>query len=706
MARRRPACDDLGPDGCHAAARGRRGPRSRPGNGPDAHLDRDRAPERRPPGPTGPAPFLRACRRLAGRPHPGVVHAPGRPFAARVPRGPGRRATSSTPSPTPSWRPSSPSSRSAATASTPPSCSPTSWCRCTPSASGSTWCPGRGPVVAEPFRTGRRPGPPAPARARGRRRPTSPRRCGWSAARAGPRGAAHRLRRRPLHRGQLPGRGRAVAHLRQGEVLHARRPELWGSLVERLADMAVASLRAQVAAGASAVQLFDSWAGCLSPDEYRALRPPRHPPGAGGCVGARGCRHPALRRGHRRAAGLMGTAGADVVGVDWRVPLDEARRRVGPGHAVQGNLDPAICLAPAAVVAAETRRVLAAAGTEPGPRLQPGPRRAARDRPRHPGRRGRPGARRGTGRCRARRTRVGVLVMAHGTPARPGRDRGLLHPHPPGQPAVGRAAGRPAAALRRHRRAPPRWPPAPPPRWPAWPRRLEAAEPGRYLVRFGAKHTAPLIEEAAAGLAAAGVGAGGRAWSSPPTAPRWGRASTWPGRPRPWPTACPFTPVDAVVRGAGVRRAAGRAAARPPWPGSGRRPGVRSSCSPPTRCPSGWWPPATPTPTRWPRRRRRWPPRRAWPAAAPPGRWPGRAPAAPPSPGSGPTSCDGARRPGRRGLRRRGGLPDRLRLPTTSRSSTTSTSRPGRGRDGRAGLRPHRLAQRRPALPGASWPGW
>jgi uroporphyrinogen decarboxylase len=63
---------------------------------------------------------------------------------------------------------------------------------------------------------------------------------------------------------------------------------------------------------------------------------------------------------------LMREAGADVVGVDWRVPLDEARRRIGPGVAVQGNLDPAVCLADWSVVAQQTRQVLAEAGREPG----------------------------------------------------------------------------------------------------------------------------------------------------------------------------------------------------------------------------------------------------------------------------------------------------------------------------------------------------
>jgi uroporphyrinogen decarboxylase len=62
----------------------------------------------------------------------------------------------------------------------------------------------------------------------------------------------------------------------------------------------------------------------------------------------------------------MGAAGADVVGVDWRVPIDEARRRVGPHKAVQGNLDPVLCLAPWEVVEPAARDVLASAGETPG----------------------------------------------------------------------------------------------------------------------------------------------------------------------------------------------------------------------------------------------------------------------------------------------------------------------------------------------------
>jgi uroporphyrinogen decarboxylase len=146
--------------------------------------------------------------------------------------------------------------------------------------------------------------------------------------------------------------------------MHAE-PATWAALVDRLADLSVAFLRAQVAAGASAVQLFDSWAGCLSPAEYErfALPATRRVLGE-----VRGLGVPSIIFGVGTGELLpqMAGAGADVVGVDWRVPLDEARQRVGPATAVQGNLDPALCLAPIAVVAEETRDVLARAGTAPG----------------------------------------------------------------------------------------------------------------------------------------------------------------------------------------------------------------------------------------------------------------------------------------------------------------------------------------------------
>jgi uroporphyrinogen decarboxylase len=142
-------------------------------------------------------------------------------------------------------------------------------------------------------------------------------------------------------------------------------PELWAALLARLADMAVAFLRAQVEAGASALQLFDSWAGWLSPAEYeRFVLPSTRAVLAG--LGDLDVPTILFGVGTGELLGLMATAGADVIGVDWRVPLSEARRRVGPDHAVQGNLDPAVCLAPYPVVAEAARAVLSEAGSAPG----------------------------------------------------------------------------------------------------------------------------------------------------------------------------------------------------------------------------------------------------------------------------------------------------------------------------------------------------
>jgi uroporphyrinogen decarboxylase len=137
-------------------------------------------------------------------------------------------------------------------------------------------------------------------------------------------------------------------------------PALWGELTDRLAAMAIASLRDQIAAGAQAVQLFDSWAGSLSPAEYARFALPSTRTVLDG-VADLGVPTILFGVGTGELLSLMGSAGSSVVGVDWRVPLDEARRRVGEDHALQGNLDPALCLAPWPVAADATRDVLAAA---------------------------------------------------------------------------------------------------------------------------------------------------------------------------------------------------------------------------------------------------------------------------------------------------------------------------------------------------------
>jgi len=145
---------------------------------------------------------------------------------------------------------------------------------------------------------------------------------------------------------------------------------LWHALLERLADLAVASLRSQVASGAQAVQLFDSWAGALAPADYERFVLPHT---RRVFEGLAGLDVPTIHFGvdTGELLGLMAAAGPSVVGVDWRTPLDAARSRIdtavdGRHVAVQGNLDPAACLAPWPVVETKVREVLAANAARPG----------------------------------------------------------------------------------------------------------------------------------------------------------------------------------------------------------------------------------------------------------------------------------------------------------------------------------------------------
>ena len=142
-------------------------------------------------------------------------------------------------------------------------------------------------------------------------------------------------------------------------------PDVWHALMGRLTEITSTFLQAQVAAGVDAVQLFDSWAGALSERDYREYVLP-HSARVLESVAGQGVPRIHFGVGTGELLGAMAEAGADVVGVDWRIPLDEASRRTGGRVAVQGNLDPAVLFADEASIEAETRRIVAEGRLAPG----------------------------------------------------------------------------------------------------------------------------------------------------------------------------------------------------------------------------------------------------------------------------------------------------------------------------------------------------
>ena len=141
-------------------------------------------------------------------------------------------------------------------------------------------------------------------------------------------------------------------------------PDVWDALMRKIAGIAAAYLRVQVSAGASAVQLFDSWAGATSPADYQAHVMP-YSSTVLAAAGELGVPRIHFGVGTGELLGLMGDAGADVVGVDWRVPLSEGVRRVG-GRVVQGNLDPSLVFAPTEVMLERATEVVEAGRAAPG----------------------------------------------------------------------------------------------------------------------------------------------------------------------------------------------------------------------------------------------------------------------------------------------------------------------------------------------------
>jgi uroporphyrinogen decarboxylase len=149
------------------------------------------------------------------------------------------------------------------------------------------------------------------------------------------------------------------------KALMYREPAVWHALLAKLAEMFAGYALAQAAAGADAVQLFDSWAGALSPADYAEFAAP-----ASGRVldALREAAVPSIHFGTGTSTLLpaMAATGGDVIGLDWRVALDDGWALVGPDRAVQGNLDPAVLLGPWERIEAAALDILERAAGRPG----------------------------------------------------------------------------------------------------------------------------------------------------------------------------------------------------------------------------------------------------------------------------------------------------------------------------------------------------
>jgi uroporphyrinogen decarboxylase len=155
--------------------------------------------------------------------------------------------------------------------------------------------------------------------------------------------------------------GRPSRELPRTKALMLSEPETWAALMGRLSEVFATYVAAKVAAGADVVQLFDSWVGTLSPAQYRA----HVAPWSAKILGAVDVPTIHFGTGASHLLGDLAAAGGEVIGLDWRLPLDEGWSLVG-GRAVQGNLDPAALTAPWDVVEREALEVLSRADGRPG----------------------------------------------------------------------------------------------------------------------------------------------------------------------------------------------------------------------------------------------------------------------------------------------------------------------------------------------------
>jgi uroporphyrinogen decarboxylase len=159
--------------------------------------------------------------------------------------------------------------------------------------------------------------------------------------------------------------GGKSAHFAKTKALMYTEPEAWNALMGKLAEVVRRYLRAQVAAGADCIQLFDSWIGALSPEDYQAYVQP-HVASILQDVRATGVPVIHFGTGTSSLLELQRDAGGSVIGVDFRTPLADAWSRIGYDHAVQGNMDPCALFAPREVAYKHAQRALEAAAGRPG----------------------------------------------------------------------------------------------------------------------------------------------------------------------------------------------------------------------------------------------------------------------------------------------------------------------------------------------------
>lgn len=142
-------------------------------------------------------------------------------------------------------------------------------------------------------------------------------------------------------------------------------PGVWHALMEKISDVVVAYLDAQIESGAQAVQVFDSWVGCLAPDDYREYVLPHQKRVMEGLAG-RGVPVINFANNASTLLEMVAESGGDVIGVDWRIDLDVAWERIGFDKGIQGNLDPIALFAPPEVIRDKAGAILKKAAGRAG----------------------------------------------------------------------------------------------------------------------------------------------------------------------------------------------------------------------------------------------------------------------------------------------------------------------------------------------------